>query len=250
MGTPLDRVRAEKLPPEAWEKELRAISPISTKFSHLRLRWHPANIWVLYECVPAELIPPSKLEQLTDRPYWELPPGQRLGRMVSVSAYQFWMYQQHKVWARPFWFIQGNNGGTPARLSDYEAAMAKAAGFPTDVPAPGELPYAPFDQRVVQQIVARDRLWKMGMSVEALQHSATSGALKAEEAEAERKFRKDFLSWWEGQMAAGSDFLAWYTSKTEADMTLRKATKAEVNAAAQLKDSYIETGVVPSAVEV
>lgn len=251
-STPVDVVRGHEAAhpvPADWEHRLRLISPISDNVAWLKFGWLDwAKRWMLYECIPERLIPADKLYQLRGTPYWELPKSLQMGRRQMVSAYQWEMYRRHRVWARPFWCLQGEEGGTPAKYSEVEVAILKAMGEPVDPPEGGSLPFAPFDTRAEAQLRARDRVWRMGLSLERLRMMGDSEQLKRETAQAEELFRRTFLQWWKGVMEPGADFLAWYTRKTEADMVMRKANRAEVDAAAQLEDSYIQHGVVPDAV--
>lgn len=248
-STPVDLVRgiesAHSVPAD-WEHRLRLISPISDNVAWLKFGWLDwAKRWMLYECIPERLIPADKLVQLGGTPYWELPPSVQMGRRQMVSAYQWEMFRRHRVWARPFWCLQGHEGGTPAKYSEMEVAILKAMGEPMDPPEGGSLPFAPFDGRAEAQLRARDRVWRMGLSLERLRMMGDSEQLKRETAQAEEQFRRTFLQWWKGVMEPGADFLAWYTRKTEADMVMRKASRAEVNAADQLEESYITHGTVP-----
>ena len=251
-STPVDVVRgieAAHPVPADWIHRLRLISPVSDNVAWLTFGWLDwAKRWMVYECIPERLIPPDKAVQLGGTPYWEMPKSLQMGRRRMVSAYQWEMYRRHRVWARPFWCLQGEEGGTPAKYSELEVAILKAMGEPTDPPEGGSLPFAPFDNRAEAQLRARDRVWRMGLSLERLRMMGDSEQLKRETAEAEEQFRRTFLKWWKGVMEPGADFLAWYTRKTEADMVMRKANRAEVDAAAQLEDSYIQHGVVPDAV--
>ena len=251
-ATPLDVVRgieASHPVPADWEHRLRLMSPISDNVAWLTFGWLDwAKRWMLYECIPEKLIPAEKAHQLGGTPYWEMPKSVQMGRRQMVSAYQWEMYRRHRVWARPFWCLQGTEGGTPAKYSELETAILKAMGEPTDPPAGGDLPFAPFDGRAEKQLRARDRVWRMGLSLERLRMMGDSAQLKRETAEAEEQFRRTFLQWFKGVMEPGADFLAWYTRKTEADMVMRKAERGEVDAAAQLEESYIQHGVVPDAV--
>ena len=111
--------------------------------------------------------------------------------------------------------------------------------------APGSLPYTGWDERVKLAVQARDRLLWAGMSMAVMMERGDTEALKAQQADAEKAYRAAFWGWWEGTMAPQIDFLEWYTRKSEADMTLRPATDAEMNAGSQAKDMYIEHGNVP-----
>jgi hypothetical protein len=58
-----------------------------------------------------------------------------------------------------YWIIQGDAGGHKWRLTQQEKQILRLNGCRTlDTPAPGDLPYAPFDNRVLAQIATRDKL--------------------------------------------------------------------------------------------
>jgi hypothetical protein len=241
-------VLARPLPAE-WERRLRQISPKTRQLSYLAFRWYAKEErWVLYECVPRECIWRGNdiVRMLEDRPPRLLPKEQRLGRMFFVSEYTHEMYRLHKVWARPVWVIQGKDGGHPVEFIDAEQQLLRLRGLPTEPPPIGALEYAPFDERVVERIASRDRLIALGNNLDRLKRTASNEVLKAEAVASQRQFRAEYLKWMEDMMSPQSDFLTWYTRKTEADMTLRKATRREMSAASRLKDEFIETGLVPA----
>lgn len=249
--TPLDVVRgvAAKHPwPAEWETRLRALSPVSQEHSWLYGAWlNIAQRWVLYECVPYSLIPEGKRVQLMGTPYWEMPKHLRAGRKQAVTAFQWEMYRTHKVWARPFWVIQGNAGGTPAKYTEIEEAILQAKGESTEPPEPGSLPFAEWDTRVESQIRARDRLTKMQSRLDRIRATADTDALKAEQVMAEEMFRKEFWSWFEERMQPQAEFWAWYSAREEAQHLpgLRQASQAEQRAAEDAKEQYLTTGAVP-----
>lgn len=257
--TPVDRLRAvqAKHPvPHDWEVRLRAMSPMSTKTSWLAFRWadgvtgipgrpdEPIERWMLYECSPT--MSDEIRSYLGGTPWWALPVHQQAGRRQLVSAYQWEMYRKHKVWARPFWCLQGPNGGTPAVYGELERKLLRLAGQSGDPPAYGSLPYAPFDARAERAIRERQALYALGRRLDRLNAQGVAEHLKAESEAAERAFRKKFLAWIDETFAPQVDYLDWYTRKTEADMVLPKTTDAEERAAAKHAETFVETGVVPA----
>lgn len=242
IGGPLDEVRQNALKhpvPHEWREALERIAPFSLNTNWLTLRWFAkAERWVIDECVPERCISPAKRDQLSGTPYWKMPKMLQAGRRQMVSAYQWEMFRKHRVWARPFWCLQGTDGGTPARYTDLEEAILKAEGHTTDVPQPGALPYASWDNRVAYQVRLRDALGK-------LVREGDASAL----AEAEKAGRIKFLAWWTETMQPQVDFLNSQAGRREADSVLRPATDGEKLAAELLEESYIERGVVPHAAD-
>ena len=249
VETPLDIVRgiAAKHPwPAEWEERLREISPVSQDHSWLYGAWFNKGArWVLYEMLPFPAIPESKRLQLGGTPYWEIPKQLRAGRKQACSAFQWEMYRTKKVWARPFWVIQGPAGGTPAEFTEMEQAMLQAQGLDTEPPEPGALPYAPWDTRVETQLRSRDRLMKARYRLSKLQASADNDALKAESVLAEEAFRKEFWGWWKEQMQPQAEFWTWYSAREEAQHVVRQGTEAEGRAAEAAEECYLTTGNLP-----
>lgn len=252
--SPVDRVRAiaraHPVPAE-WVAALATIAPESLTTPWLTFGWlEKAERWVIYECIPNQAIPAGKREQLKGTPYWKMPETLREGRQQMVSAYQWEMYRTKQVWARAFWCLQGNHGGTPARYSEREEALLKATGHETSPPAPGALPYAGFDALAERELRTRDRLWKAAGSLERIQRSGSTAVMMQETAEAERAFREAFWGWWKETMQPQAEFLEWFgksdtrTAGVNAGL-LRPATEEEVQIGHTLEETFIETGTVP-----
>lgn len=253
--TPLDYTRGiqDRHPfPREWMAELRVLSPESLQHSYLIPGWlqgpehAPIERWVLYEGIPEPLIPPEMREMLSGTPYWKMPKGRMHGRRQMVSAFQYDMYRKHRVWVRPFWCLQGDHGGTPARYSEMEEAILRGENKPTDPPAPGSLPFAPWDARVSREIQKRDVLYKLGMSIDRLRRSANNEQMKAETVAAEKEFRRRFLGWFGNQLSAQAEFLTDYSRKSEADFQLRPIDREEAKAVEMHEEVFIETGMVPT----
>jgi len=256
------RILAEmtREPPREWVEELRRVSPKTTAFSYLEFKWEfvlgrvrgvwrDRSRWVLYQMQPAWAIPPGIRAMLEDVPPRLLPPGRAHARRAFVDDWAHEKYRTERVFPRPFWVIQGPNGGVPAGYSDIEAAILQAIGEPTNPPPVGFLPYANFDARVIQQVLMRDKLLAAGMDVEEIAESTKLLNVFRDEAdEAAHQFRLEFLDWFKGTLAPGADWLTWFTRRTEADRMLRAATRAEAHAALALEETFLETGELPAEV--
>lgn len=230
--------------PEVWETRLRAISPIVDRTSHLRFRYRSSvEQWELYECTPAHLLDPGRVQQLTQ--HWsELPTTQQMGRKRFVTEYQHYMFRTYQVEARRFWVLQGQQGGTPATYTEREQKLLESVGESGDVPELGMFPSCPFDERAVRAILQRDNLLKAGYDLDALVKSQRPEALQQQDAENEKAYRQAFLGWWYQEMQPMSEFLKYYHRQTEAQMTLAPGTAEISNAVSQWRDHFIETGVV------
>lgn len=142
--------------PREWETRLREISPISEVISWLALNWFaPAERWVIYENVPNQFIETGFRAELEGAHPDTLPEWGRI-----CSPFQWEMYRKHKVHARPSWVIQGANGGNKVAFNAADQELCRAVGLPPEPPQPGSLPYAPFDERVVRQLVKMNKLVK------------------------------------------------------------------------------------------
>lgn len=244
-------------PPAEWVRAVRAFSPVSEAHSFLRLVWVETpkaawkgkgpwpkdnGRWCLYQCIPDAMLSPERRHQLTT-PYWELPPTQRRGREQMVSALTFELYRTERVDARPFWVLQGNQGGTPVSYTALESRLLQVMQQPTSPPPRGALPFAPWDERARSAIAKRDALLALNGRIDALRAGASSDAQRAEAEMVEREARKATMAWWADQFEEHADFLVWYTRRTESDRTLKRLTREEARQAEQFAEQYIETGV-------
>lgn len=245
-------------PPDAWERRLREISPVTDRLQHLRFRFragsptmlHPdaqrRGVWELYACTPRPRVSQDRAKQFTL--HWsELPTDQQPGRRALVSSYQHYMWHVHGVEVRRCWVLQGEQGGTPAAYTDRERRLLDAEGWLSEPLPIGALPPCPFNEETVNAVQSRDLLVQAGNSVDELERRNSATHLRIEEESAEKEFRKRFLGWWQTQMAPQAEFMKWYLTKSEADHSLRRATNEEANAVTTWKDQYIEHGSVPMA---
>lgn len=253
--------------PAEWEAALRALSPIREEVPWLALRWfrmqkpddhgimRDAGRWILSECVHESLVtladpdtdiiamlsgpPPSTMKD----------PRQAQARATFANDYQCMMYRTHRVWARELWIIQGDSGGHPVQYTDQEAEWNKTLGLPTDPPALGTLPYAPFDARVIARMRNRNRLMLLGGNIDRLRKSGK--AYGSEWLEAEKEFRKQHWQHIEESTEYASDFLRYYASSSKTATECRNAvpemSRETANEAEVAKDMYIETGRLPVA---
>lgn len=245
----------EQAPPAEWERRLREISPITDQMAHLRFRWrspqphwfHPdEGQWELYACTPRQMVTPDRAAQFAK--HWaDLPKSQQAGRKAFVTTYQYHMWHRHGVDAHRFWVLQGPAGGTPAIYTEREQAILRSIDQPTEAPPFGLLPACDFDELAVRNILIRDRFLRYQKDADALRKANSVLAQVTETEEAERLFRERFLDEWYARMRPQAEFLQSYLRTSEADMTMRKATREETDAAAQWKDHFKEYGSVPNA---
>lgn len=73
---------------------------------------------------------------------------------VKIDYWQWRFYQQHGRSPLRYWTIQGTEGGHRFALTPYESRIWQQTKGISDTPAPGDLPYADFDARVLRDVVA------------------------------------------------------------------------------------------------
>lgn len=249
IGTPLDVARGlmAKTPPPEWERDLREISPVSPAHSHLVLAWKeppgaPDNgRWCIYEATPAPLVGTERLMELQKPPYWTLATKEeRYAHAQIVSAYQWEMYRRFRVDVRPFWCLQGSEGGTPFHLSNIEKRYLRMMGLPDDPLPMAALPFTAWDTRVKARLLERDRLYRLGGAIDRLK-----GESVVERDEAEKTFRRRFFDWFSETMRPQSELMEWISRHEDADRTYERQTREDAMAAADARDVFIETGRLP-----
>lgn len=200
--------------PEDWMQKLREVSPVSETTSWLLPYYYrAAERWVLYDALPARLIPDTDDVALgnliTGADFHKIMNGPRPSERedhkdVSVwpiSDVQHEMYRLHKVYARPFWVLQGDAGGHQVAFTPQQAAYLVAIGKPDRPPTIGSLPACPLDNRVLSQLHALNRLHQMEDSIERLRKSGSREWADAEQARMDRDIRQAEMQFIEAQMS-------------------------------------------------
>lgn len=208
--------------PPAWQAELEAIVPRSDRVSWLKIAWHPGifysplSRWVIYELEPnLDRIGPEILADIQgasprSRGSWVPDPSipESLGghRWVSDSLHsltQWELFRATNCYPVLFWIIQGHNGGHVWRLDRIKQRFMLAING-TDVPNPGDLPYAEWDQRVAQQIIRYDRLrkWTQARAWDSRGTTRTDAGLivHKEAFITEQQYTDEMLKWLDGQI--------------------------------------------------
>lgn len=237
--------------PASWVARLREISPITETLSHLRFRWWAPDeswnfsergVWTLYACTPRRMVHPDRAEQFAL--HWsELHESQRAGRKAMVSDYQHFLWHTQGVEAMPFWILQGEWGGTPAKYSRREIRYLDASSAISDPFPLGFFPACPFDGRAVRLITQRDRLIQVCNQYDALEKMDRPAALKAEDDASERLFRETYLDTWAEIMRPSVEFMQSTLGRAHLE-ALPPAPEGTANAISGWKDHWIETGVV------
>lgn len=183
-------VSAEQV--EAWQATLdRVVPPMEGYVSHLRLVWEPGDAWdpverwYLYDCTPRRVFEEAATKRRImgvpeydnadailirdlDGPspredgYYDRVLGEFIHTRERECTLQQWrLWHQHGVYGIPWWVIQGTTGGHKRWFAQAEKKALKYAHLPDEPPAPGTLPYAPFDERVLEKVLAYDRLRRL-----------------------------------------------------------------------------------------
>lgn len=222
--------------PIEWEARLREVSPISDVVSWLSLRYHPDfERWVLYECVPIRFISDNTLIQ-------DLAEGDTGADDVLVSAYQKEMFKQYRVHARPCWVIQGSKGGNKVEFTESDKELCRACSLPTEPPKPGALPYAPFDERVVGQILAMSKLMQARNSLSEFKAKhGTVDAQKRTYRDNLQAARAQYVKYLNEQFAEpAEDFVK---AERDGEMDTHKRVETDfVKADEAIDQKYIQTG--------
>lgn len=246
--------------PAAWTVRLREISPITDSLAHLRFRYfkpredwlyQQRGIWVLYSCTPKHLVPKSRAEmyekhwsEISLNPETAVPQSAQYARRALVSDYQHFMWHTQGVEARPFWYLQGGWGGTPAVYSRYEERMLDACNAVSEPFPIGFFPACPFDERAVKSVQARDRFYKASCDMDELEKQDKPDALKADDIATEIAFRQKWLDWWYEQIQPQKEFMQSAMFK-EQSADLPAAPEGLPNVLATWEDTFVEYGSVP-----
>lgn len=200
--------------PKEWEDWLAEYSPPTNRFKWLKLiheqgyPWEPVDRFIIYEMVPARFVMDEVLEQLQH----PLPPSEMgnyydhaLGEFVQnpdclITTRAWNLYRETECWGRPYWIIQGVNGGHKRWFTPIEKKLLKLAGLPSEPAVPGDLPFAEFDDRVKKQLQAQDLLRSVHARLKASRGQLIAqNALRQERQE--REFREGLLKWLFAQVA-------------------------------------------------
>ena len=252
VGLNLANAVADVAMPFPWETELRAVSPISPVYSHLRAYWYRvAQRWVLYDVLPASAID-DDLDTGSGIPGAELktimagPRPSELLENVPISDVQHEMFRLWKGFARPFWVLQGEHGGHQVRFSPDQATALLRMGLPSEPPPIGSLPPCPFDNRVSVQLQHLNRLHQFADSIDRLQRSGSPEAAKSEQDRVERLIRESEMQFIESQVRPlvemATSLVAGANTRSEHDDQIVRVPAGTASRAKDAYDRYRETG--------
>lgn len=188
-----------------WEQLVKQASPRHDHLSWLYpvyepgWPWEPVGRMMLFETYPNDVVNPDFLTELQGPDPAQLttrdPFTGVINQKTMVTAMQWRIYQKIGRLAKPFWVVQGDGGGHKVFFSTEEKKLLRMAGYPDSLPAPGELPWAPIDERVIGHIHRYDKLRKASGNVRRMQRMSAAGAGLMRQAH-----RKKIVDWLGGQI--------------------------------------------------
>jgi hypothetical protein len=255
-----DSIKAHREPPAEWVRRLREISPISDQHSWLELLWHEdAERWMCYEMVPRWAIPVDLMAEFQGPDPDTIPTLKRFDprtnelvaevRETWITPRQWRLYQQYQCWARPCWVIQGTKGGHLYAYDEATKELCKAVQLPMEPPRAGlaeedetkRLPYAPFDERVVVQLIRLNKLTEMKGDLQAFRTRYTGDGFKRFRSEYKKKARAEYIRFLESQMEeAAEHFVDAYRTGELADAPVSDVDWEKADD--ELTAAFIETG--------
>jgi hypothetical protein len=215
----------DRRPDPEWNRALARLAPRSEFLNWLHVDWFagdpwdPVERWVVYEMTPWNTIASGQAMArqfgYEDEIYRDLTgPNPRtkghfdhtLNRYVYddlpplIDRRQWVLFRRFRCYATPVWIVQGDRGGHKRHFTPMELRHLRSRGYPYDAaPAPGELPYAEFDERVITALAKLDHLrkWDRMMSWRKRTMADTFKARAA----AETRWLELFGDWLDEQMA-------------------------------------------------
>ena len=220
----IDAIRTHREPPAEWVRRLREISPISAEHSWLHLLWHEdAERWMCYEMIPERFITPDLLAEFRGPDPDTIPTlkvhdtytNELVAEMRTtwITPRQWRLFQQFRCEARPSWVIQGTKGGHLYVYDEATKELCKACQLPMEPPKAGlaepdetkRLPYAPFDERVVVQLIRMNKLVALKNDLGEFRRRHTGAGYRAFRREYQRKARAEYMRFLETQMEEAAE---------------------------------------------
>lgn len=233
-------------PPE-WEARLREVDPIRDKLSHLELVWdETSERWWLFEMVPAYLsehgptVPPEILKELKGEDPDTIPETAPL-----ISRRQWLLYAKTGRWARPCWIIQGSRGGHYYAYDKPTTELCKFLRLPLTPPKSGQLPYAPFDERVVSKILDMSRFVRAQNDFDRFRSEYTGDGAKRTYQEALRKVREQYIQFLDNEAEEDAEhFIDAHRKGEFVEKDVRTDATDWQKADEELNSSFIDTGML------
>lgn len=253
----------KRVVPESWERELNDISPSQNRFVWLKLiyeeghPWEPVERYMLYQMTPERLmvagLMPDILEQLKDPDppsahgnYYDTVKEEFVRDPNCLITERAWhLYRETGCWGRPYWVIQGERGGHKRWFTRAEQQLLRFAKLPTEPPAPGDLPYAEWDERVKEKLLQLDVL--RGEHGERRRTAALAkghSALEEKEKELQLELRQKLLGFLKEQVTEIGDEATKALLKVDAGRVRRdRFEQARIEEGMEkTEDNFLTTG--------
>ena len=224
--TQVDVLIWTRAPHPSWQEELDRITPPEnmgrSKMPKARAviaweagdTWEPIQRWFIYQMIPKAAIHPSILKELEGpHPRSKGRYSEKLGCWVDgpaphITKTQWELYHQFGGLAKPYWVLQGSEGGHRYELHKYERVLLYLATGRRDVFPAGDLPYCEPDQRTwtnLREAKARnDEVLKL-----ALLATKYRPSLETEDAKMVEAAARQFVASWGERVAQHADEFAW-----------------------------------------
>ena len=219
--TQVDALIWDRVPHPSWQEQLDRITPPSRAENKARAviwwepgdEWEPIQRWIIYQVLPKKTIPAHILKQLegphprSTGAYSEKLGCWKGGCAPDITKTAWAIYQKFGGWAKPYWVLQGDNGGHRYALFPYERVLLHLYAGKKDVAAPGDLPYCEPDQRTWNALFeARDRTDEVQKT--AMLATKYRGKLDGEDEAAVEATARAFIASWGEQISQHADELA------------------------------------------
>lgn len=235
----------KRVVPVEWEKELAEISSPQDHFVWLKLvyeegyPWEPVERYMIYQMTPARLMTKGTLMEAILEQLQDPDPPSAHGNYYDTVLEEFvrnpdcyiteraWhMYRETGCWGRPYWVIQGEKGGHKRWFTTVEKQLLRLAKLPTEPPAPGDLPYAEWDDRVKKQLQILDMLrGEHGERRRAAAVAKGHSVQEEHEKEQQLELRKRLLSFLHEQVHQVADDV--HASMLKVDAGRKQTSRAE-----------------------
>ena len=203
----------------AWEADLSRLAPRSDTQGWLKLHWfagweyEPIQRWRIFEMYPRlDIIPEELLADCkglsprdSSKGKW-IEDGKRWVSYSTVDYDQWSLFQETGCFAVPVWIIQGTKGGNVWRLSQAEIGYLESTGITAaQLPLPGSLPYADYNQLTFNQLMARDRIDRMAPNAGDMSKNEAGLWVRTERKAEEEAYNAALSKWLDDQMEQAVD---------------------------------------------
>jgi hypothetical protein len=196
--------------------------------------WAPVNRWQVMQMSERHATPDFLLADLEGPDprtvgYYDKSENCWRGGVRFISRIQWDLYRETGCYGATLWIVQGDKGGHRAKWNHVESALSRMAGGPTEPPAPGSLPFAPFDRRVREKLSALEDATRMAQCIAATEQRPDM--FERQEIEAAQAMRGRLWEWLGDQVMPEADKLAFELKKewSTADLpTSRNSLSREI----------------------